>query len=62
MIWFGDLNYRISMPESKAKALLAEKRDDYVLTHDQVERPNFAIYLIDINLFYNLLLKMRDGS
>lgn len=36
LVWFGDLNYRVSLPESDVKGLLNEKRMDILMAYDQL--------------------------
>lgn len=36
IFWFGDLNYRLSMSDTKVRKLVALKRWDELLKNDQV--------------------------
>lgn len=46
IILLGDLNYRISMPESETRTLVEQKEWDLLLKKDQVNTQTFAKTLI----------------
>lgn len=42
MIWLGDLNYRIAMPDHEARTLIANEDWEVLLEKDQVWEGHFA--------------------
>lgn len=36
IFWFGDLNYRLNLPDAEVRALVATKSWDELMNYDQV--------------------------
>lgn len=58
MVWLGDLNYRISLPESKTRVLVDNGEWNALLENDQVPSFNLSNYSVMNRILYIKSLTM----